>query len=474
MENRRALSARWTITADLVLISAAQIGSQESDYCDSTFARTSDGTPFLAGATLAGALRSALCDTLSGYRQSEPVAVGELFGALDHHESALILFDSFGCTADDPISAGIGCIAEASIRDGVRLDLETATALDGFKYDREILLPGCVFPLRFDLLIDAASDEGHLLSYFIAVLNSLANGEVHLGARKSRGLGKVACLSFRAIRYDLAQISGWREYAQSASHLAPLTPQVEAFSTPVQAISKAYQALPLTEINDNRSRLMVTLSVALASPLIIRSPGIHAADPDNVQLTEHGKALLSGASVAGALRAQAIRITQTLNFGASLVDDLFGTSPENMVRDDIGAMPMGSRIRVSEAYLEGAKTYEHTRDRIDRFTGGSVDGALFTESPVVGGLATLNIEVRNPKRADMALMTHLCRDLVEGLITIGGEAAAGRGCLTGSAILSKSGSVGSVRVAPGKVECDEPEALSECLKALLNEEDYNL
>jgi len=69
-EDQRSVFARWTITASLEFETAAQLGAHDADNCDSTFGRSQDGTPVLHGATLAGALRSAIGDVLAGYRKT--------------------------------------------------------------------------------------------------------------------------------------------------------------------------------------------------------------------------------------------------------------------------------------------------------------------------------------------------------------------------------------------------------------------
>jgi hypothetical protein len=65
----RPLAARWVITAEGVLASAAHFGGQGDELTDMPLIRDArDGTPLLPGTSLAGALRGCLADYLVGYK----------------------------------------------------------------------------------------------------------------------------------------------------------------------------------------------------------------------------------------------------------------------------------------------------------------------------------------------------------------------------------------------------------------------
>lgn len=502
----RHVTSRWTFTANLHLETAAQIGTHESDVSDATFARTEEGYPLLPGATLAGALRSALCDRLAGFREEEdqkssasPTAiVGRLFGfqvrqgrekngdpIYRGHESPLIFFDSI---AKAP--------AERSIRDGVRIDPKTGLAQDRLKYDRELSLPGVVFPFRCDLLIvernakpvgETTADppflEATLVAHMAEALNALVDSSIRFGARKSRGLGQVRATCFRAHRYDLSAEQGWLDYANSAWTLMPLETK-EGHELPEAAIEAAWPeaaeavAASRAAISDKRDAFTMTFNVRVDGTLLIRSPGREADDADMVTLTEQCRAILSGTSLAGAFRAQAQRIVNTLGVSEAKASDgwvrlqsLFGSEPNASNGEGVSSQKLvGSRIRFDEAVITNARTYRQSRIKVDRFTGGTIDTALFDEQPAVGGEATFRLTVRNPDRSDIALLLLTARNLLDGLFTIGGEASVGRGRLIGTAeaewiqngqpILTAKIAANSVVTASDAVK------LNECLEAL--------
>lgn len=433
-DDKRELTARWVITALLTTQSAAQIGSQESDYCDHTFERDEDGHPVLYATTLAGALRSCLNDQLVGYRSSSEAGVSQLiFGKLDGvdaHESKVIVFDS---RASSP--------ADTALRDGVYLEASTRLAADHYKYDREIMLPGVMFPLRFDMLISAEAEEQAVLKGFVLALEDLAcmqaDTAISLGARRTRGLGLCHATGFRAERYDLTSLPGWLSYAESGYEADALKhlPQEREHASPHDAVQSAWCVALKSSSVDQRKRLVFAFDLALESTLLIRTPGMGLDAPDDVHLTEAGHNLLSGTGFIGALKHQVRCVVNTLPFSAqdqkTLLSDLLGPDP------DAAGDPHASRVTLSgEPQLRGARRYRQTRTAIDRLSSATVEAALFEEEPCVGGWMRFQISVRQPlwqnTDSDAPLLLLAARDLLESLISLGGEAGIGRGLVSGT------------------------------------------
>lgn len=435
MRQYRRVTARWTITAALTMQTAAQIGAAAADNCDQTFGTDEDGNPFLPGTTLAGALRSALADRHGGYRSAESEAVRTLFGHLDSGESALIVFDSVA----EPASV------RSAIRDGVRIGATSGVAEDKFKYDRELTLAGLGFPLRLDLLIPDPEHESELLRLLCDALAGLTDGAIRLGARRSRGLGACQARAFRARRYDLTTAAGWEMQADDGDPMV-LPETIEAKETAAAAVAQAGGLLAAAP-QDRRERCTLKFDLSVKHTLLIRSPGQRADSADMIHLTESGLPVLSGTSIAGAFRSQAVRILRTLQNPqtAVLVDDLFGKSPELAAADK---KPTGSRIHVEEPSITNSRSYRQTRNKVDRFTGGTIDAALFDEEPCVGGRVRFRMVVRNPTPDDIGLMVLLARDLIEGTLPIGGEASVGRGVFRGTVTAHLPSRAAPVTLAP--------------------------
>ena len=114
----------------------------------------------------------------------------------------------------------------------------------------------------------------------------------------------------------------------------------------------------------------------------------------------------------------------------------FGMSVQEM-KDNFGFV-MGegkndkgiSKVRFSETEIHGAKEKILSRTSIDRFTGGAVDEALFTEKTYYGGTTTLDISWLGKEDMPPEIMDYLAAaltDLHYGFLAVGGEASIGRG-----------------------------------------------
>lgn len=102
---------------------------------------------------------------------------------------------------------------------------------------------------------------------------------------------------------------------------------------------------------------------------------------------------------------------------------------------DIAEKPIGSRVHVYEHIVNGVENMSvQNRVSIDRFTGGTRDGALFNEQPLFGGrqsLVTVDLQLANPQEYEIGLLLLLLKDLWTGDLPLGGEISTGRGRLGG-------------------------------------------
>jgi hypothetical protein len=111
------------------------------------------------------------------------------------------------------------------------------------------------------------------------------------------------------------------------------------------------------------------------------------------------------------------------------VNGMFG--PSEIKADEKHAK--ACRVSVKETAVEKSTQLVVTRVKIDRFTGGAYESALFSEQPEIGKpnaqSVTLDLTLRNPQDAELGLL--LLKDLWTGDLPIGGESSVGRGSLKG-------------------------------------------
>ncbi len=425
----REIAARLVVTGALILESSVHLGNGDQGvYVDLPLLRDArEGLPLLQGSSLAGALRNYLRAYELGFTQREqraeqrrkgppPTLTELLFGGVkgdpDGDQSPLIV--------DDALAAA----TSAEIRDGVRIDGATRTALANFKYDLELLPPGTSFPLRFELLLPAEADLAERLQGALALaLNALAKGEIPLGARKTRGYGRC--------RVEAWQVATYRLRESRADLLAWLAADYPAWGYALTDDAAA-SLTRIPVVTDKRQTFSIVADFALASPLLIRSeePLLNSDhQPDVAHLRDgQGQPIISGTSLAGALRARAARILNTVRPDQTqpLLDSLFGRDMHQRTGD-----PSASRLIVHEAQIKDGTYLVQSRVGLDRFTGGAFDTALFNEAPQIGGEAQLTLTIHEPSDADKGLLLLLLKDLWTSDLPLGGTASIGRGRLRG-------------------------------------------
>jgi len=428
----RSMAARWVVTGDMRLETAAHFGDESDGFADMIVLRDPlDGvTPLLPGTSLAGALRSHLADVLGGYYSAEHRDIAKLFGAFRKNDdegaqSPLIVFDSFGNLSGK----------QFEIRDGVAINPETGTAEKNKKFDMEVLPAGTVFPVRFELIIGDSTQEQELVGLLVEVLTGLGNGDIALGMRRSRGLGSVKVYDWKVMRFDLNSQAGWMQWL-ATDHVHPFDGKVLAFNSPREAMLSAQPELEITELSDARNRAVVDLCLQITGDLLVRSPGNEPGAPDVVHLRSAGNPVLPGTSLAGAMRAQALRIAgcvrDSQGDGDDWINRLFGPRFEKKQHSN-PTSPNASRLRISENFISDSYARRQTRIAIDRFTGGVVQGALFDEEVCTEGVLKVRIELRDPDDAEIGLLLLLLKDLLTGEIPVGGSVSVGRGILKGTA-----------------------------------------
>lgn len=497
----RAVVERWIITGTLHLETPAHFGAgQEGDYTDMPLLLDERGRPLLPGTSIAGALRNALREREAGDAQPFPVPPRKKDTPEEDKEEKdryqrekaaernRLSTKLFGFYQGDDNSDGAQSplvVEDADVdrfrfelRDGVAIDAKTRTADigreekdRGKKFDMELLAAGTTFKLGFELAVgvprppapngstnntagrnfNVAYNEQRqeLLRALVTALGALERGEITLGARKRRGFGQCRVANWTARRYDLTTRDGLLAWlARDRPEMAgPSVP--EETGNNIAAIVAALGGLDEATlgVDDARRRVRLLADFAVESSLLVRA-GLGEADhdaPDMVHLHSwrDGKYLpiVSGTSWAGVLRHRATKIARTLGGPQrdeevnKLVDELFG--PADITQEN--KLARASRLSVRESTVKGGREMVQTRVRIDRFTGGALDAALFDQQPLFGAGEAgvqLAIEIRSPANRDVpdhevGWLLLLLKDLWTGDLRVGGEASVGRGVLRG-------------------------------------------
>ena len=420
----REIVERIIIQGDLILETPAGFGSgDKGGLIDIPLLLDPlERKSLLTGASLAGALRSYLRERECGYGGigGKDSLYLNLFGNQEGGEgeqSMLIVHDS------------IGDMPTVELRDGVKIDPRTRTALKNHKFDFELLEAGTCFKIRMELLVqEKRRDE---LIYGLAIaLQGLEKCEINLGIRKRRGFGKCRVKEWKVCRYNLKEPQGLIGWLKND---VPTQQPKTDISTLLNATD--------TDL-DKRNSFTLNAIFFLNGSLLIGSVFDDVNAPDSVHLkskrNDNLVPVLSGTSVAGALRARALRIANTVKNGnaEAWVDRLFGPPVKSSQDKTSHDQTTASKLITTETEIINPVNLVQSRLKIDRFTGGAYPGALFHEQPVFGldtGIK-MDILIQNPEEAQIGMLLLLLKDMWTGDLPLGGEIGVGRGRLRGESV----------------------------------------
>lgn len=407
-ENNAAIRGRITVKGilqlDTPLLIAEGASSNERGGLDIHVLQNRDGVPFIPGTSLAGVLRSAVKD--DNVRNL-------LFGTIDEEnpqQSAVLLYDVLLANA------------KIGVRDGVSIDPVTGTAIKGYKYDYEVVEKGAKGDFYAEIVLRQIHvEQKEALTKELRHLCRLLCNGFHVGALTTKGFGLVRMAQIDIDCYDFSNpdnVAAW---------LAPeRKPAVMHWDE--SDFLEADQDHPRYAADD----FMIEADFALTGALIVRDADGAMTRDDNksiaaVMKKSGGAYIIPGTSLKGVLRHRAAYILHALGMGRESADDLLDSF--------MGTTAVRSRFVVEETIID-AEAHPQTRNRIDRFTGGTIKSALFSTEPVWrktegGSSVTLCFGVHRARDWEAGLCVLLLKDLWLGRIAIGGEKSIGRGTLEG-------------------------------------------
>lgn len=429
--SQAALAKKIVIRGRLELQSPLCIGSgvvptAAQHNVDAYVLRNKDGCPYIPGTSLAGVLREAMGRDCPGREK----IVDRLFGtrADSNEESNQSILDVSDILLTD---------STVSIRDGIAVDSYTGTVVEGKKYDYEVVDKGAAGEAEIIVTLRQRDLLPELNDLIGALVNRLAAG-FFLGGRTAKGLGRVACRDVVAATYDFRQKSAakaWLEYTE------------QDFDAWQKAIQKAKLATCTgkAEAVPNTDGMLIEAWCGLDGSLLVaanKSDNTQAAN--EISPLEYGGGyIVPGSSVKGVLRQHAERILRSFGCAPEILYELMGYATDG--KDDTdGEATQKSRLYTREVYIDknSVNTFSQGRNRIDRFTGGTVNTALFTAKALWGKAeypeAVHLVWEILPSRLtgkiepwEAGLMLILLRDIWQGRVAFGGDKGIGRGTLRG-------------------------------------------
>ena len=427
------------------------IGSGEGDYeSDAVFVADANGLPSLPGSSIAGALRHAAeksgmeqgtVDRLFGYQHKDDgrgsrltFTWGHIHNSLNQPVEGRLSEDAL--EADTVLAHG----RHADLRDHVRIGHRGA-AVSRQKFDERCVPAGHRF--TFDVMLegnDGDRDDWNEL------LGLLCSPHLRLGGKSRRGFGAYRVVSLKKGEFNLpgGDLQAFRGHPVRLDQEAPGLEEVDIEKITGKGTSDGITATLDLEpegfwMIGGGDDFAIDLMPLTESRVVWSSDGRGCIGPEEL--------LVPGTALKGPLAHRTAYHYNALNgiYADDLEPDEFDvhTGSNNMAVREIFGRAKGNedeedtegqrgRILIDDLYLGtpgSSKVLNHVA--IDRFTGGAMRGALFTEKALYKSMGfTLTIHVSEAEDIPPGIRKAFLRalnDLAEGRLSLGGGTGRGNG-----------------------------------------------
>lgn len=409
---------------------------------DVLLVRDANGLPTLPGTSLAGVLRHSIAATHN--KETEE----RLFGRGGNHAQVSWTTVSWGQVHNSNNQPCEGLLTEAQLRDPLlerlldgkplvrqRVSLNhRGTAKDTGKFDVTLIPAGVRYTAFIGYWCDGSEQSR---DDWEKLLNLLTNQELHLGHATRSGYGQFTVQSLHHAEWDLKSEAGHKAYCQR--------PRTRNATTGLN-VRKASPVAPL--------HVALTLQAEAGWRVGGGEHSLNRHDKEPDMLPQHewsvswnaNKAtisahsyLLPGSAVKGALRHRlafhyyclkqqfADNLSDFEINNCQAVNVLFGSAEEDQGQAGL--------LRFSDLQLPASKTSTSVlmHNRIDRFTGGVMNGALFSEEVLWQTPLQLKIAVL-PKAEKLGIDPDIrqalqltLEDLANGWLPLGAGGSRGLG-----------------------------------------------
>jgi CRISPR/Cas system CSM-associated protein Csm3 (group 7 of RAMP superfamily) len=420
-------------------------GGGESQDCDQPVIRDAFGLYAIPGSSLAGLMRSAArlwypppsSDRLSKSAQ-EPRAVRQAFGFITQNEnesqSSSIwcrdgrLLDFDGSFADERFRKGqeIALPLGPYLRDHVRIDSVSGAAAAAGKFDEEYAPTGLRFALEFSLDGWNEQPSQETLDLFLSLGGALKSGNLRFGGKAAEGFGRLKALQGQCRRFDLTTKEGTEAWLNLSP--GPLFGDREGEET-------AFKEPPRPPVEGLSGSL--SLPMEATGPMLVGGlpePGqpeeadmVFYREPfcDYERKTVTWANVLPGSSIRGVLRHRAHLVAGSLFpkiEADKLVDSIFGKAGG-------GSPAKAGKVFFEDVRLPEIKETVVQHVAIDRFSGGALESALYSEAPLWGPELKfkLKLDFRSLNELEAAVLAQALLDLAQGHLSVGAGGNRGNG-----------------------------------------------
>ncbi|MCK9330595.1 MAG: RAMP superfamily CRISPR-associated protein [Candidatus Cloacimonetes bacterium] len=410
MKHKNHISYKYYVKGELEITSPLIIASGNDEIADLQCIRDKDGKLFIPATTIAGNIR----DYLNRHFKNDNL-INLIFGSdNDQSEQSMFIF----------YDAELINVPNLCVRDGVALDDWNKTVKEKSKYDYEVINPETTFLFRMEVNVREKSPKNKedIEAIILKVISTLCRENIRLGAKTRRGFGKIKLINQEFLKIDIVnEKDKWINFDWQKSSFDSNLNQDENNS----------------ELFNNVYNTKITADFDIPNSLIIRTYNTDPKDVDSVSISyklgNDNIYLIPGTSWNGALRHSLLNIGRELDKYSEmneLIYNFFGFAGNKQKNKKA----IRSKVIIEESKIRNPKAKKYVRNKIDRFTGGVVESALFDEKPIYAAKVTLNCEINDPQDYEIGMLILAIMELQNGFQSVGGGTNVGRGRLTGSEV----------------------------------------
>lgn len=354
--------------------------------------------PLILGSSLAGAFKSYLVD------MGEEENVNLVFGSENNNGSDSKIYISDSC--GDKLNLGS--------RPGIRRDYKFGTSLDGGKYETTFIDINTDFEVKIKCFASNKEEKELEEDLVNKILIGLRDKNLRLGSSKMNGFGSFEINNVEVAKFDLGNKNHAKNYILN---------------------KKIYEKIDYKKLENSSSKGYINFKFTgeIIDSLIVKE-NLYMEDVDCENMKNAlGQDIIPGSTIKGLLRQYNTVILNTLNKEISIIDKIYGSSPDNREKHKIG------RLLADDVIIENPKYCTYNRIKVDRFTGGVTTGGKFNERRVKGeveiSLSLKRLENDNENKATIGMILMTLRDLGLSKTTIGSSSSIGSGRMKGKNIV---------------------------------------
>lgn len=444
--------ARLTVEAETPL--AIGTGKSCDILTDAPVAKDVNGLPYIPATSIAGVLRHAMGYADKDKDKDKDNPFGYISKSNDNddsgHGSDIIFTDAVMVGKEGKALDGIQDIEwedefyrafqDLPIRQHVRIK-DNGTAENNGKFDNEVVYKGTQFVFEIELMSN--KDDKDSNEHITKAIEKLRDCTLRIGGGTRKGYGKLSIVDCRQASLDLSKPEDLEKYLKKSSSLAE---DLDGFAENAEIKSL-----------DNSDWTHYQLKLKPLDFFMFGS-GMGDSDADNVYVSEYvvsrgesidnnKRVLIPGSSVKGAIAHRTAYHYNKIkgNFaGKQNPKEITGSNNEAVAaifgeKKSDNTFTRG-RLLIDDVIKGQAepKSKPFFHNKIDQFTGGTMDGALFQEKVIYDKDTeyTFDIYVENSALADDDIkkaFEQSLRDICTGLLPLGGITNRGNGIFTGTA-----------------------------------------